>query len=446
MVVAGASIAEGSKDEVRAQLAHLLDMLAAGAPGQAVLDTLVSGLETMMPTSICSILLLDGEGRHLLKGSAPRLPIEYTRAVHGMETGPSAGSCGSAAYLARTVIVPDIETDPRWVEFRDVARRSGLRSCWSRPITAPDASVLGTFAVYHETVHEPTAGDLALLADFSNMAAIAIQHARRDRAVMESEERFRRCFEYSAAGIAILDLEGRVVKVNGALARLAGREPAGLPGVPVDALIAVSDAPAVRDALVQVIANPLNERHVEARFGDGEAVRLGLLSLGVAHGADGEPLCVCVSVSDVSDRLPGGEGDRRLGDVLDDALLIDMAASPANPRPTLHCGSITIDPTAREVSRDGLPVELTRKEFDLLWFMAQNPRRVFSRAELLARVWDSSPAWQDEATITQHIHRLRQRLEDRPEQPELLSTVRGVGYRFDPPRSPSERLSGEGGV
>ncbi len=91
-----------------------------------------------------------------------------------------------------------------------------------------------------------------------------------------------------------------------------------------------------------------------------------------------------------------------------------------------------IDLPAREVVVDGLPVSLTAKEFDLLAFLSQAPRQVFSRAQLLHHVWDSSPDFQDPATVTVHVRRLRTKIEANPEQARWITTVWGVGYRFEP--------------
>ncbi len=94
--------------------------------------------------------------------------------------------------------------------------------------------------------------------------------------------------------------------------------------------------------------------------------------------------------------------------------------------------TLRIDPTAREVHARGLLVDLTAKEFDLLAFLVASPRQVFTRAQLLNHVWSSSSDWQDTATVTEHVRRLRQKVEEDPEHPRLLRTVRGVGYRFEP--------------
>lgn len=78
----------------------------------------------------------------------------------------------------------------------------------------------------------------------------------------------------------------------------------------------------------------------------------------------------------------------------------------------------------------GRDLDLTVKEFDLLAFLTEHPGQVFSRTELLQEVWQSSPEWQNPATVTEHIHRLRSRIEPDPNRPRLICTVRGRGYCF----------------
>jgi len=97
----------------------------------------------------------------------------------------------------------------------------------------------------------------------------------------------------------------------------------------------------------------------------------------------------------------------------------------------LTFGPLSIDLRGREVRRHGDPLRLTRKEFDLLAFLASSPGVTFDRARLLQEVWDF--AWDgDSATVTVHIRRLREKIEDDPAEPRRLVTVWGIGYRFDP--------------
>jgi DNA-binding response OmpR family regulator len=105
---------------------------------------------------------------------------------------------------------------------------------------------------------------------------------------------------------------------------------------------------------------------------------------------------------------------------------------PSPHRPPLVFDGLRIEPATREVTVDGRPVTLRPKEFDLLVTLSSSPRQVFSRRQLLAAVWDSSPEYQDPATVTVHIGRLRQKVERDPEAPRWITTARGVGYRFQP--------------
>jgi DNA-binding response OmpR family regulator len=112
-----------------------------------------------------------------------------------------------------------------------------------------------------------------------------------------------------------------------------------------------------------------------------------------------------------------------------------LRRAAATPSPdgdaVLDFGDLRIELLSREVTVEGRPVELTAKEFDLLAVLARSPRQVFSRRQLLAQVWDSAPEYQDAATVTVHVGRLRQKLEPDPDHPRWITTLWGVGYRFE---------------
>jgi two-component system cell cycle sensor histidine kinase PleC len=178
-----------SGDDATAVLDHqteVMEQIAAGASLSTVLDSVVRALEELMPGSRCSILLLDERGT-LRHGSAPTLPSDYSAAIDGLEPGPFAGSCGTAAYLGKPVIAVDVDTDPRWKQFRDLAATHGLRSCWSSPIRSGE-QIVGTFAVYHGVPYEPYRRDSELVRRFTHLASLAIEH---DRTANEREARHR---------------------------------------------------------------------------------------------------------------------------------------------------------------------------------------------------------------------------------------------------------------
>jgi len=97
----------------------------------------------------------------------------------------------------------------------------------------------------------------------------------------------------------------------------------------------------------------------------------------------------------------------------------------------LEFDGLSLETQTREVRKAGEELKLTAKEFDLLWFLASNPRRVFSRDQLMSRVWGYEAAL-DTGTVTVHMRRLREKIEETPSHPRFLQTVWGVGYRFVP--------------
>ena len=110
--------------------------------------------------------------------------------------------------------------------------------------------------------------------------------------------------------------------------------------------------------------------------------------------------------------------------------VLRRAGSPPDPGPWLSSGSLALDPAAHRAQRHGGELPLTIREFDLLAFFLRHPGRVLSREELMRRVW----GWEfgDLSTVTVHVRRLREKVEEDPAKPKLISTVWGVGYRFDP--------------
>lgn len=112
--------------------------------------------------------------------------------------------------------------------------------------------------------------------------------------------------------------------------------------------------------------------------------------------------------------------------------VLRRASMTPEQNPVLRFGRLVIDPRVREVLVDEEPVPLTPKEFDLLLTLARSPRQVFSRRQLLELVWDSAPEYQDPATVTVHVGRLRQKLGTDPDHPSWIVTAWGVGYRFEP--------------
>ena len=165
------------------QVAPVADLGDRGSMKFA-LAQLVLLIEQQLPSMRGSVLLLDADGESLRHGAAPHLPPAYCRAIDGARIGPSAGSCGTAAWRRQQVIVSDIATDPLWEDYRTLALPHGLRACWSTPIVDADDTVLGTFAMYYGEPRSPSREEQALTSTATLLASNIILRAR-------GEERLR---------------------------------------------------------------------------------------------------------------------------------------------------------------------------------------------------------------------------------------------------------------
>ena len=164
---------------------RLLEMIARGDSRALILDASCRLFEELSSGSLSSILLLDAKTNRLRHGAAPSLPMNYTEAIDGLVIGPSVGSCGTAAYRAEPVIVSDIDADPLWADYRDLALAHGLRACWSRPILSKDRRVLGTFATYYREPRSPTPREHNIIEQITHLVSIAVERKQAEDALRE---------------------------------------------------------------------------------------------------------------------------------------------------------------------------------------------------------------------------------------------------------------------
>jgi DNA-binding response OmpR family regulator len=222
-------------------------------------------------------------------------------------------------------------------------------------------------------------------------------------------------------------------------------------------VLVVDDEPTIREIVVRYLERD-GFATLEAADGDRarelverESPDLVVLDL-MLPGTDGLELCQWIrsrsSLPVIMLTARGEESDRIVGLELG---ADDYVTKPFSPRELaarvrtvlrraelelvteerLSFDELVIDPSSREVTRGDEPLRLTAREFDLLWFMANHPRRVFAREQLMRRVWGYSAAV-DTGTVTVHMRRLREKIEEEPSRPRHLETVWGVGYRFTP--------------
>ncbi len=199
-----------------------LELLSKGASLHSLLEAIVRGLEQLNPEVICSIHLLDSQGKHLVNAMALNLPDFYNDAINGIGIGVGVGSCGTAAATGERVIVDDIQTHPYWAPYKELAARAALGACWSEPIRSSSGQVLGTFAVYHHEAHSPSAAEISIIEKSAHLVSIAIERKRVEDALLASEERMRLFFERQLVGMAITSPEKGWLQVNDKLCEMLG--------------------------------------------------------------------------------------------------------------------------------------------------------------------------------------------------------------------------------
>jgi PAS domain S-box-containing protein len=166
---------------------RILEMIARDAPLEEILENLVRVVEAQFAGLLCSVLLLDEDGQHVLHSAAPSLPKSYSEAIDGLCIGPRAGSCGTAMYRKEPVFATDILQDPLWEPYRQLAESYGLRACWSTPILAPSGKALGSIAMHYRKPRSPNPAESHALEMATHLAGIAIER----RLAREERERLR---------------------------------------------------------------------------------------------------------------------------------------------------------------------------------------------------------------------------------------------------------------
>jgi PAS domain S-box-containing protein len=294
-----------SRTTAHSAFRRIMTLMATGNALADVLEAVALSVEAEAPDTLCSILLLEANGRRLTLGAGSSLPDDYNAAIEGVEIGPNVGSCGAAAFRNERVVVDDIQTDPLWVNFKDLATQSGLRSCWSQPIRGTAGEVLGTFAIYHRTISIPSADDIGFIEAAAELASIAIvrqrdhderarSEARALQAIRIENETARNLttfFDVSLDMLCIRDKDFRFVKVNQAWETVLGYSIDELEGAPMLPLVHPDDTADTNghmqrllvDAEVWGFVNRYRHKDGGYRHLEWRARRVGDMVFGVAR-------------------------------------------------------------------------------------------------------------------------------------------------------------------
>ncbi len=205
----------------------VLAAISEDRPLNEILEVLISGLDSLSPEIIASVMLVDRKTGRLRTGPAPRLPKEYLEAVDGVSFGEGVGSCGTAAFRGESVFTEDIDEDPLWEDCRELTRAHGLRACWSVPVIDDRGVVLCTFALYSRVPARPRDRDLNVLTRATHLLRIAMVRTRRREELEASQERFRLLAHATNDAILDWELESGTLWWNEGFRTLVGRDQGG---------------------------------------------------------------------------------------------------------------------------------------------------------------------------------------------------------------------------
>jgi signal transduction histidine kinase len=200
-------------------------MIATGVPLKEIMDALCLIIEEQRPGTLASVLLLNPDGMHLKVVAGPSLSADWTQQMEKLAIGPCAGSCGTAAYRRKPVIVSDIATDPLWdvPEHRASALQHGLRASWSNPVLSWERKVLGTFCMYYRERRSPTSQDMELIELATHLTRVAIERDRAEHALRASEQLARSHVDVMMRSLDVLATEAAPEKFIGEMLRTIGQ-------------------------------------------------------------------------------------------------------------------------------------------------------------------------------------------------------------------------------
>jgi diguanylate cyclase (GGDEF)-like protein/PAS domain S-box-containing protein len=310
----------GLAEEILASEQSVLRLITRNTPLPELLVEVCRRAEALLGEgSSCTILLLDPDGLRTRVGAAQSLPASFSEAIDGLEIGTNQGSCGTAMFERRMIVTEDIETDPRWANFKHLALPIGLRACWSIPFENETGSVLGAFAVYLAEKRGPTQEEEVILRDIGHSVGVAVQQDAMAKRLAQSEEHLRLVVDHLSEGIIVQSRSGALLACNPSAQRLLQAD-ASVIGDDMfnvvvrayredGALISAAERPTM-----QVLASgvPLLNQTLGLELASGEIVWITENVVPITKPGATEPSAVLVSFTDIG---PARKAQQQLTDM-----------------------------------------------------------------------------------------------------------------------------------
>jgi diguanylate cyclase (GGDEF)-like protein/PAS domain S-box-containing protein len=281
----------------------ILESLAKNYPLEQTFHMLVTSTIKLVPDMFVSILLVDKKGTCLNHAVSHGLPDSYIEEVDGMEFREGVGSCGSAAATGKRVVVADIYNHPYWVDFLELAKKAGVRSCWSEPIISSLGKVLGTFALYYKDVREPTEAEIELIENQTNLAAIAIERIRDEEELRESEARFRSAFGNAPMGTALINNNGVVIQANSRSKEIIGFTPEEIIGKSIHEISHPDDKDGSMKKFKELMSGEIENYQMENRYKHKQGGYVWCrLSISSVLDNDNQPMYAIAHIENITER------------------------------------------------------------------------------------------------------------------------------------------------
>ena len=233
------------------QVKKVLRRLALGGGLDEVLGMILEIAERKSPGTIASILLVNRDKRRLFNAVKSRLPDYFVNAINGTPVKDEMGSCGTAAFRGKTIIINNIQSHPYWKGVKEVIQKTGLNSCWSQPVISSDGSVIGTFALYHTDPKNPNPFELELMEDMGQLAAISIESHRIKKEKNMLNKMLSNIINSMPSILICFDPNGNVTHWNNGAQQETGIKPEQSVGQPIEKVfpLLADDVERLREAM-----------------------------------------------------------------------------------------------------------------------------------------------------------------------------------------------------
>ena len=279
----------------------ILEMIAQNKPKKEILTQLCLAMEKQASSkAFASVLLVNKDTSCLQLGAAPSFNKQVQEALDGLTIDECSGSCAAAVFRKTPVFVTNVQTDPLWAELRQFAKDQHIEACWSMPFLSETGDVLGSFALTHTIIAEPTESDVRLMKVAAHLAGITVERFTAHQALISSEEKFSRALEISPDGVVITRVaDGKIIEANDACIKMTGYSRNELIGKTTLELNIYS--PEERERVVSLLKEAGSYSGFESTLRRKDGKVLKTLSSGVIYENNGES-CIFAIVHDDTQR------------------------------------------------------------------------------------------------------------------------------------------------